>query len=85
MLTRVAYDVSYWTAFLINVICHYLLQCPHLHKEVIYVRLKEIRKGGTFAFALNFEIRVSVFFPFSLFVFNLFLWFFFYFPPLLTT
>ena len=43
MLTRVAYDVSYWTAFLINVICHYLLQCPHLHKEVIYVRLKEIR------------------------------------------
>ena len=85
MITRVAYDISYWTAFLVNTICHHLLQFPHLHKEVIYVRLKEIRKGGTFAFALNFEIRVSVFFPFSLFVFNLFLWFFFYFPPFLTT
>ena len=75
MITRVAYDISYWTAFLVNTICHHLLQFPHLHKEVIYVRLKEIRKGGTFAFALNFEIRVSVFFPFSLSVFN---FFFFY-------
>ena len=75
MITSVAYDINYCTAFLINIICHYL------HKEVIYVRLKEIRKGGTFAFALIFEIRVSVFFPFSLFVLNLFFWFFYPPPP----
>ena len=70
VITRVAYDISCWTAFLINLICHYLPQFPHLHKGIICVFERDQKRCGPFAFVLKFEIGVSVLFYFSPFVIN---------------